>query len=61
VQYSGIPIVGASVRVSGTQIGAATTEDGRYTILRSGGDPEPGKNPEEPGPILRIPIHVIRF
>src|SRR4029078_8561117 len=29
---SGIPIVGASVRVSGTQIGAATTEDGRYTI-----------------------------
>jgi hypothetical protein len=29
--------------------------------LRSGGDPQPGKNPEEPPPILRIPIHVIRF
>ena len=29
---SGIPLVGASIRVSGTQIGAATTDDGRYTI-----------------------------
>src|SRR5262245_4645097 len=29
---SGVPLVGASVRVSGTQIGAATTDDGRYTI-----------------------------
>jgi hypothetical protein len=29
--------------------------------LRSGGNPEPGKTPEEPPPILRIPIHVIRF
>jgi hypothetical protein len=29
---SGVPLVGASVRVSGTQVGAATTDDGRYTI-----------------------------
>jgi len=29
---SGVPLVGASVRVSATQIGAATTGDGRYTI-----------------------------
>ena len=29
---SGVPLVGASIRVSGTQVGAATTEDGRYTI-----------------------------
>jgi len=29
---SGVPLVGVAVRVSGTQIGAATTDDGRYTI-----------------------------
>jgi len=29
---SGVPLVGASVRVSGTQVGAATTDDGRYAI-----------------------------
>ena len=29
---SGVPLVGAAVRVSATQIGAATTDDGRYTI-----------------------------
>ena len=29
---SGIPLTSASVRVSGTQIGSQTTEDGRYTI-----------------------------
>jgi len=29
---AGVPLVGAAVRVSGTQIGAATAEDGRYTI-----------------------------
>jgi TonB-linked SusC/RagA family outer membrane protein len=29
---AGIPLVGAAIRVSGTQIGASTTDDGRYTI-----------------------------
>src|SRR4051812_20692472 len=36
-----LPLAGASVRVSGTQIGSQTTEDGRYTIR--GVRPGPGE------------------
>lgn len=40
---------------------AAGVSAGVALALRAGADPQPGNGPTEPPPILRIPIHVIRF
>jgi len=46
-------ILGAGI-VGGVSLGIALA-------LRSGADPQPGKLPNEPPPITRIPIGIIRF